>query len=313
MNPILNKELLTKEDAVELLNIPVQSAGFYELIEKSNAMSRAEYHNKGYIFAQIGINSARCSGNCKFCSLAKDNFAVDAEMEKSLDDVVAQAKYIAENRVTALFLMTTADYGKEKFLSIAAAVKKVIPHGMALVANVGDFDLSYARRMKEAGVTGAYHIVRLNEGTDTDLDPKDRIATLDAIRDAGLDLYYCVEPIGPEHTYEQIAGEMLRARDYHVKYMAVMRRVGVPGTALYENGEITELELTKIAAVARLVARPSMTMNVHEPMMMPLLAGVNQLYAEFGMNPRDTESNTVRGFDVSRTTRMLREAAWEME
>lgn len=313
MTHILSKDTLTKADAVELLNIDTKSAAFYQLMEKSNAVSREAFGNKGYIFAQIGINASACSGNCKFCSLAKDSYAVDAETEKSLDDIITQAKYIADSNVAALFLMTTADYSQDKFLSIAAEVKKVIPSETALVANIGDFDLAFARRMKDAGITGVYHIVRLNEGIDTDIDPKDRIATLDAIRDAGLELYYCIEPIGPEHTHEQIADEMLRARDYDVKYMAVMRRVGIPGTKYHAAGDTTELELTKIAAVTNLVTRPSVSMNVHEPMMMPLLAGVNQIYAEFGMNPRDTESNTVRGFDVQRTTQMLREAEWEME
>ena len=31
-----------------------------------------------------------------------------------------------------------------------------------------------------------------------------RIDTLDAIKKAGLELYYCVEPIGPEHTNAEI-------------------------------------------------------------------------------------------------------------
>ncbi len=312
MHHILNKSVLTKADAVELLNISTKSAAFYDLIEKSNTASRETFGNQGYIFAQIGINAAACSGNCKFCSLAKDGYAMDGETEKSLEDVVAQARYITQNKIAAIFLMTTADYSQERFLSIAAAVKEVIPADVALVANIGDFDRAFADRMKDAGVTGAYHIVRLNEGVDTALDPEDRIATLDAIRDAGLELYYCIEPIGPEHTYEQIADEMLRARDYAVKYMAVMRRVGVPGTQYHTTGDITELELTKIAAVTNLVTRPPVSMNVHEPMMMPLLAGVNQLYAEFGMNPRDTESDTVRGFDVERTIKMLKEAEWEI-
>ena len=70
-----------------------------------------------------------------------------------------------------------------------------------------------AVQLKEAGFDGAYHIVRLREGTDTQIPREKRIATLDAITKAGLDLYYCVEPIGPEHTYEELVDEMLRARN----------------------------------------------------------------------------------------------------
>ena len=42
------EEMLTKEDAVTLLN-----KVFYELSAKANELSRKEYGDKGYIFAQI--------------------------------------------------------------------------------------------------------------------------------------------------------------------------------------------------------------------------------------------------------------------
>ena len=56
------EEMLT--NAVTLLNIDNQSKVFYELIAKANELSRKEYGDKGYIFAQIGLNSEPCSGNC---------------------------------------------------------------------------------------------------------------------------------------------------------------------------------------------------------------------------------------------------------
>ena len=135
-----------------------------------------------------------------------------------------------------------------------------------------------------------------------------RYTTLaNAIAAAGLDLIYCVEPIGPEHTYGQIAREILRARDYHVDIMACMRRVAVPGTPLYEKGEISDLELAKIVAVTRIAANPKISMNVHEPNAVAMLAGVNQLYAETGSNPRDKEIDTRenRGYSIERARQML--------
>jgi len=86
----------------------------------------------------------------------------------------------------------------------------------------------------------------------------------------------------------------------------------VKGTPLYENGQIPAIELTKIAAVTRLVTRPQRAMNAHEVTQMTLLAGVNQLYAEYGANPRDTESQTEtnRGFSVMQAWHMLWEAGY---
>lgn len=246
-------EKLSKEEAMILMNIDNESDSFYTLLAKANELSRKEYGHKGYVFAQIGLNSAPCPGNCKFCSLACDNFVVEKKTEKSLGKILEETKRAVEERVDALFLMTTADYSFEKYLEIAAEVKKLLPDETMFVANIGDFGEAQGVQLKEAGFTGVYHIVRLNEGIDTGIPKEQRIRTLDAVKKAGLELIYCVEPIGPEHTYEQLADEMIRAREYDVNIMACMKRVGVPGTPLFEKGEITDLELTKIVAVASVV------------------------------------------------------------
>lgn len=78
--------------------------------------------------------------------------------------------------------------------------------------------------------TGVYHICRLREGRDTDIQPESREATLAAALKAGLEIYYCIEPVGPEHDYAELTREIMRARTLDVKYMAAMRRVPVPGT-----------------------------------------------------------------------------------
>ncbi|MCL2774963.1 MAG: radical SAM protein [Oscillospiraceae bacterium] len=309
---INNRIDLSKEDAVELLNINNTSDDFYMLLSKANELSRKMYNNRAYIFAQIGINSAPCSGNCKFCSLAKDTFSVESQFEKDAAQIVSEAQTIAKENIEALFLMTTADFDKEKFISIAKAVKEILPGRIQLIANIGDFDLSYAERLRTVGFSGAYHIVRLREGIDTNIPKENRIATIEAIKAAGLELYYCVEPIGREHTYEEIADEMIRAREYEVDVMAVMGRVNVSGTIFENSGVLSELELTKIAAVTRIVTNPKKSMNVHEPTKMPLLAGVNQLYAEYGVNPRDTNSQTElnRGVDIRSVENMLLNAEY---
>ena len=298
---------LTREDALELLSIPNLSADYYALLQKAMEVSQRDFGDKGYIFVQIGLNVAPCSGNCTFCSLAKCNTTFTETSEKSYDEVLADVSTIDFNRVTAVFLMTTADYDVEKFLEMGRRVRAIIPQEIALVANTGDFDLEYALRMKEAGFTGAYHIVRLREGIDTALDPEVRIQTLDAIRDAGLRLYYCLEPVGPEHTYDEMVTEMLRAREYNVEVMAAMRRVSVDRTKYESQSMVSDFEMAKIVSVTRLVAMPRVSMNVHEPNITCLLGGVNQLYAELGANPRDSSANTEtsRGLSIDQVTNIL--------
>ena len=53
-------------------------------------------------------------------------------------------------------------------------------------------------------------------------------------------------------------------------------------------------------------------MNVHEPLTIAMLGGVNQLYAEIGVNPRDNNRQTEkgRGFSVDEVTAMLEAAGY---
>ncbi len=305
---------LSREEAIRLLQIDSHSAEFYRLLALANTLSRQEYGSKGYVFAQIGLNAEPCGGNCAFCSMASSHFTLTQKSRLTIDQAVQLAEAICGTGISDLFLMTTMEYPFEEYIAIGQQIRKQIPPFIRLVANIGDFSVQQADRLKQAGFTGAYHIHRLQEGIDTGLSPQSRLQTIQAIREAGLELYYCIEPIGPEHPPELLADEMIRARDYAVEKMAVMRRTPVPGTPLAQKGSITQLELTKIAAVTRLVTRPHVSMNVHEPTEMALLAGVNQLYAEFGSNPRDivAETEQSRGYSVKRVTEMLRNADYQL-
>lgn len=305
---------LSKEDALKLLNVKNGSEDFYELLSAANQLTREEFDNKGYVFAQIGINVEPCSVDCKFCSMGKSHFAMNETKKKSINEILEETNILIQDGVDDLFLMTTADYPVEDYLKIAREVRNKIPDDVRLIANIGDFDKDTAFELKEAGFTGAYHINRLREGIDTTVKPETRIKTLDAIKEAGLEFYYCVEPIGPEHDYEEMVEEIIRARDYDVDVMAVMRRTPVKGTPLFDKGQITALELTKIAAVTRIVSKPQRAMNVHEVIPMTLLAGVNLLCAEAGANPRDTVSDTEtgRGCNVHLIRELLIEAEYDV-
>ena len=301
------KAELNREEAIKLLSVETTSSAFYRLLYLARKYSQETFGNKGYVFAQIGINAEPCSVNCKFCSMAEKHYALPDRWQKSVDEVVKGVKQLVADRANDIFLMTTANYSIEKFIEIGKTVRPSIPPEIRLVANIGDFNLPTALRLKEAGFTGAYHIVRMREGIDTSVSAEQRIRTLDAIREAGLELYYCVEPIGPEHRYEEIVTEMFRAKEYHVEAMAAMRRTPVAGTPLYEYGAISTPELCKIAAVTLLVVRPLRSMNIHEVTEMSLLAGINQLYAEAGANPRDTDDQTEnnRGYNTAALRNML--------
>lgn len=305
---------LTKDDAIELLNIDNKTPDYYKLICKSNTVSRIAYNNKGYLFAQIGLNAEPCSVDCAFCSFGISHYSVKERKQLTINEVKQNLDKIDFTKIDSLFLMTTADYSIDKYIEIGKWVKQQIPQNIRLVANIGDFNNEIAKKLKEAGFNCFYHIVRLRESIDTLVKVEDRIKTIEAGISNGLELYYCVEPIGIEHSYDEIAEEMIRAKKYNVNVMAVMWRVNVEGTKFFGLPEVSEYEMAKILAVTRLVTNPKRSMNIHEPQKLSLIAGANQLYAEICSNPRDTSINTSenRGNSIEKMTKYLTEAGWNI-
>jgi biotin synthase len=135
------------------------------------------------------------------------------------------------------------------------------------------------------------------------------------IRDAGLDFYYCCEPIGPEHTSEELVEQMFLGIEYGCFQHAAMRRVFQTNLPISDRGQITELRLAQIVAVvalATLGCKETRNIAVHEPNLLGLAAGANVVYAETGANPRDMEQDTSqsRGLDMAAARRMLYETGF---
>jgi biotin synthase len=211
--------------------------------------------------------------------------------------------------------MTMHDFEFDSLLGVIGGVRACIPSRTQIVVNIGDFDRSQAEQLRTAGVHGAYHVCRLREGIDTALSPDERKKTFRTIRDAGLDFYYCCEPIGPEHTPEELVDQMFLGFEYGCFQHAAMRRVWVPGLPVSNRGQITELRLAQVVAVVALASlncKETQNIAVHEPNLLGLTSGANVVYAEMGANPRDTVADTAthRGLDMAGARKMLYEAGF---
>jgi biotin synthase len=95
-----------------------------------------------------------------------------------------------------------------------------------------------------------------------------------------------------------------------------MRRVYIPSAPLSSHGQVSELrlaQLTAVAAPATLTCSETRSIAVHEPNLLGLTGGANTVCAETGANPRDTEKETTghRGRDIKDCKMMLYEAGFE--
>lgn len=317
LNKALDREPITRQEAAWLLReVDSLSHEMYALMGAANQLTRESSGNRGEIHAQVGINIAPCPHSCDFCSFGAQAGLFKERLDISPQEVIDRANRFLAEGANAIYLMTTGNYDFDRFLRVAEIVRANIPAEIPLVANIDDFGSDKARQLAEVGFQGAYHVVRMGEGRDTKIPPERRLATMRAILEAGLRLAYCVEPIGPEHTVEEIVDKIFIGKEYGAWFSGAMRRIPVAGTRLASRGTISELELAKIVAVVRLVMGDSVSAHcTHEPNLPSLLAGANLIWAESGSNPRDLRGETTagRGLTVAQCSQLLREVGYEVQ
>ena len=300
LDKALDRQELSREEALELMKIDERSPEIYALISTGKILSREQFGDVGEVHAQVGINNWPCPKNCKYCFFGEKWGLIKEPTELSPEQVVSRAREFEISGANNIYLMITANYPFERYIEIAKEVRKALSPEMPLSANIGDFGPKEARELEDAGFNGVYHIFRPREGIDTSIDPETRKRTFEAIRDSEFALSSCIEPIGPEHAPEELVTEMFRGKEYKPSVFAVMNRVPVPGTPLAEKGTISALALAKVAAVTMIVLGNTIKcFGLHEPRSIALAAGANAIGAESGSNPRDTAEDTVKGIGLS--------------
>lgn len=301
-----------REDCLYMLRLEETSLGASLIRGVANDIFRKNSENSAIILGQIGIDVAPCPGGCRFCTFGEDHTDFTT-VHMSREEIKKKAEEFAgDGDLYALYLMAMHDYDLETVVEAVEASKEVVASSTQLWVNVGDSSVEAFEAFKDAGVTGVYHVCRINEGVDTKLDPEDRKRTMDNALKAGLELYTCCEPIGPEHTPEVLVENMFIGIEREIYQHAAMRRVAVPGSPLAKYGQISELRLAQIVAVIGLAALHVPTLaylGVHEPNTISYISGANIITAESGVNPRDTSKDTAksRGMDMQ----CCREMLWE--
>ncbi|MBW2108566.1 MAG: radical SAM protein [Deltaproteobacteria bacterium] len=311
INRVCDGHFLTEDEIICLLGAKAHSpeAGF--IMGASDALNRKASDNLAEIHAQIGVNLSPCPRNCTFCAFAAKNNIFKESSELSPESVIELALAAESQGANAIFFMTTGHYSFGRFLEISRGVRERLKPDTVMIANIGDFGQQEAERLKAVGYRGIYHAVRMGEGVDTSINPETRLATVRAAQEAGLLVGTCVEPIGPEHTLEEIAEKIVIGRSMKPCYSGATRRISIPGSEMERYGMISEYRMAFIVAVVRLAMGRNLIGNcTHEPNVLGATAGANLFWAEVGTNPRDTEQDTSkgRGLNVNDCVQMFREA-----
>ena len=310
-----NGETLSRNELIHLLSLPPDSPESYLVMAEAHRLSRELAQGKAEIHAQLALNLAPCPGNCLFCSFAQINGVFKEEIRLQPEQAVAYARQFEQDGANAVYVMTTARYPFEEFIEISQEIKRNLKPETIFIANVGDQSYENAKKMKDAGFAGVYHALRLREGKDTSIDPEKRKESIRNFQEVGLEVGTCVEPVGPEHTNEELAEMIMFTAALDPSYSGAARRIAIPDTGMAGRGMINELRMAQIVAVTRLGMPRTVPGNcTHEPCTLGAAAGANLFWAEVGANPRDVEEKTEegRGETVAGCRTIFHECGWDV-
>lgn len=306
---------LSQEETLLLFSLEETSKEAAILRWAGQELSMRASNGLAEIHAQIGLNSTVCPLDCKFCSFASCNTVRKGKFELPLKDVVEYAQIYQDQGANLILLLTTASYKFEKLLEMTRAVREVISPDMPLLINTDDLSLDRCLQLKEAGANGAYHAVRLREGVDTKIPVETRLETLKNLKEAGLSLSTCVEPIGPEHTPEELTEETFRCISYNPVSSGAGKRIGVPGTDMFARGMITDVANANYVAAYRLAHGVDLRLNCSANTGLTAAAGANLAWAEVGTNPRDAVERTEkggRGSNIDNCRKIFHASGWDV-
>jgi biotin synthase len=311
----INGDLVDRNELMDLFDTPLFSRESTLILSAGRLMSEKACNHLAEVHAQVGLNISPCLRNCKFCSFAARNKIFKEYVDIPVDEVLAKAKGFETEGANALYLMATAQYPFEKFLEMGQEVKKTLNAETILIANVDDFSKKQALQLKDAGFFGIYHALRLGEGKDSTITPQRRLETFRNAKEAGLVLGTCLEPVGPEHSIEELVEKTMITREAGPAYSGAARRIPIPNTELHRYGLVSEARMAHILAVVRMALGYSIPGNcTHEPNSIGAAAGANLFWAEAGSNPRDTEKETEgkRGMTVADCKEVFQETEWKV-
>lgn len=306
---------LSRNELLYLLSMAPDSSESYLVMAEANRISKELTENKAEVHAQLALNLAPCPCNCAFCAFGQKNGVFSKETRLTADEAVKYAQQFEKDGANAVFVMTTAQYPLDLFLEMSKEIRNNLDPMTVLIANIGDQSLTNAQKIKDIGYSGVYHALRLREGIDSGLSPDKRKESIYNFQAVGLKVGTCVEPIGPEHTNEELADMILFTASLKPSFSGAARRIPIPGTEIAKRGTISELRMAQIVAITRLGMPRTVCGNcTHEPCTLGGLAGANLFWAEVGANPRDTKERTEegRGETVETCCKIFHECGWDI-
>jgi biotin synthase len=244
------------EEVRELFALP-----FADLVFHAQRVHRANFDpNEVQISTLLSIKTGACPEDCAYCSQSiRFETGIRPEPLMELDAVLAKARTAKANGATRFCMGAAYRSPKPQQLAqIVEMIKGVRALGMETCATLGMLTPGQARALKDAGLDYYNHNLDTSasyyENVITTRSYRDRLDTLAAVRDAGINVC-CGGILGLGESAQDRAELLhtLATLPQHPESVPINQLVQVPGTPLYGQEKPEPLEFVRVIAAARVL------------------------------------------------------------
>jgi len=257
---ILNGNLITYEEALDLINIEINDENdLNELFKAANEIRKEFMGSKADLCTIMNVKSGKCSEDCRFCAQSGHyNTGVEEYSLLNYKDILKRAKEMEEKGVHRFSLVTSGRGVKgEEFDKVVDIYRRLHKDtNLSLCASLGIIDYEQAKKLKEVGVKMYHHNVETSKDNYKNICTthtyEDRIETIKNVQKSGMDL--CVGGIlGLNESKEQRLKMAFEIRELNIKSIPLNILNPIKNTPMENCKKLEPLEMLKAMAVYRFV------------------------------------------------------------
>jgi biotin synthase len=254
---VLASDTLSADEALAVLECPDEE--LLDLLAAVYRVRRRWFGNRVQLYFLMNAKSGLCPEDCGYCSQSKVS---EAEIPRynllSRDKLLDGARVAAARKARTYCIVISARGPNDREMR---AVTSIVPeikqrHNLKICACLGLLTPDQARQLKECGVDRVNHNLNTSDAYYGEICTThtfaDRLATLRAVRDAGMEM--CSGGIiGMGERRQDVVELAMTLRDLGVQSIPVNFLNPIDGTPLAGRNDLNPRYCLKVLAMFRLV------------------------------------------------------------
>ena len=234
---------------------------FQDLLFRAQTVHRVHHApNTVQMSTLLSVKTGACPEDCAYCPQSvRYDTGLDREALMAVADVTARAKAAREAGATRFCMGAAWRSPKKRDIEVMTAmIREVKSLGLESCATLGMLSREQAKELRDAGLDYYNHNIDTSPEfygeIITTRDCKDRLDTLEAVREAGMNVC-CGGIVGMGETVRDRARmlQVLANLPQHPESVPINQLVAVPGTPLADQAPIDPFDFVRTIAVARIL------------------------------------------------------------